>query len=412
MARPTSDPQSSNFDPPSSDQWNRPFGQRHLPVLDGIRGLAILLVLVIHLYPPASGWEHRLRSGCWCGVDLFFVLSGFLITGILLDSRGTPHYFRNFYMRRALRIFPLYYGALAVLIFLVPAGLFPPGHHARLCAGQGSLWLYVLNFWTVCRDEWMPCGMTHFWSLAVEEQFYLVWPLLVFLVSPRALGWVCVALILGALAMRTWLVRNGYPPMVGYLLPFPRMDAFAVGALVSLGMRQEGGPARLARRSRGAAITCAALLACLVARRQPCLEWGDPRIQCFGYSLVALFFGAVLAHCVTAPRHALLRRLFSVRPLRWLGRYSYGIYVVHLPLVYVFPQFFQVDRFPEVLRPFVGRNYWHICAALVLAVSLGMAYLSWHFYEKHFLKLKRFFPRGSGAAQVPLTFAVGKNRAA
>jgi peptidoglycan/LPS O-acetylase OafA/YrhL len=385
-----------------AERARRPHGQPHLPALDGARGLAILLVLTIHLYPPASGLEGTLRLACWCGVGLFFVLSGFLITGLLLESKGSPHYFRNFYMRRALRIFPLYYAALAVLVYLLPASLFPDGTHAQLCSHQAWLWLYGLNFWMVLHNDWMPCGVSHFWSLAVEEQFYLFWPLLVFWLRRRALCRACMAILLAALGARVWLVLHGHDPKAGYVLPVARMDAFAVGALVSLALRQTGGAAWLSRWSVPAALTSALLLLGLVWQRPLCLAWHVPATQALGYTLIALFFGGVLARCVTAPPRALVPRVFNLPPLRWLGKYSYGIYVFHFPLVYLCPLLVRVDAFPEALRPFVGRHYWHLNGATVFAASLLLAFLSWHLFEKHFLKLKAYFPRGDEPGEAPV----------
>src|SRR5438874_11818359 len=124
---------------------------KHIPSLDGLRGLAIILVLLFHFTPEGGGhtligvltrWVSRLG---WCGVDLFFVLSGFLITGILFDAKGSPHYFRNFYMRRVLRIFPLYYGVLLVVFIIVPLFKTMTADDWRLMNNQHWLWLYAAN---------------------------------------------------------------------------------------------------------------------------------------------------------------------------------------------------------------------------------------------------------------------------
>ena len=166
----------------------------HLPGLDGIRGLAILMVMFSHFIvvgknlDPLSPFGRFLHSG-YLGVDLFFVLSGFLITGILIDSKITPNYFRVFYMRRALRIFPLYYLLLAVswltVVFITP-------QDKPLLTGVDSMawfWLYASNIGMAVKGDWLNSptwvGLGHFWSLAVEEQFYLVWPLLVYLMPVK-----------------------------------------------------------------------------------------------------------------------------------------------------------------------------------------------------------------------------------
>jgi len=190
----------------------------HMPALDGLRGIAILLVLAhgFDVIQTRGGPGHDvdlvLDVG-WIGVQLFFVLSGFLITGILLDTRSSPHYFRKFWVRRALRIFPLYYGVLLV------AALF--GH------GSIYLWTYTNNFATAFGhgDPTFP----HFWSLAVEEQFYLLWPLVVWLVARRGVVALSVALSALAIASRIY-ARHRWGYEAAYEFTPCRMDALAIGA--------------------------------------------------------------------------------------------------------------------------------------------------------------------------------------
>src|SRR5689334_3654448 len=182
-----------------------PASGQHVPALDGLRGVAILSVMLFH-YVTASGfgedaWVTRKiigACGClWTGVDIFFVLSGFLITGILLRAKGSPGYFVNFYMRRLLRIFPLYYGALVVIFLIVPHLVHDvtPGVK-RILDSQAWMWGYSQDFAISYHNadyfdvDWMWVG--HFWSLGVEEHFYLVWPLLVFALAPRALTATCL----------------------------------------------------------------------------------------------------------------------------------------------------------------------------------------------------------------------------
>jgi peptidoglycan/LPS O-acetylase OafA/YrhL len=180
-------------------------GQR-IPALDGIRGLAIALVMFHHFtlyggmrpdFVLDKVYRHVALVG-WVGVDLFFVLSGFLITGILHDSRSDRHYFRNFYMRRTLRIFPLYYGVLAATFLVLPLVLDVSGSCRELLRDQAWYWTYLINV-QIGLDYWPSCFVLgHFWSLAVEEQFYLVWPLLLYLLGRRGMLALCVTCILGA----------------------------------------------------------------------------------------------------------------------------------------------------------------------------------------------------------------------
>ncbi|HLL88149.1 MAG TPA: acyltransferase, partial [Tepidisphaeraceae bacterium] len=184
-----------------------PAARTHYPALDGLRGLAILLVMVSHyVAPPAGGgrWGlvfRRAADAGWVGVDLFFALSGFLITGILLDAKGKPGFFRNFFARRTLRVFPLYYGVLFVVCVLLPAlGLLKLG----VPLSQRWLWLYATNLFPLLRsadgagfffpNSW-DLQFGHFWSLAVEEHFYLAWPLVVYALGRRPLMVTCAALM-------------------------------------------------------------------------------------------------------------------------------------------------------------------------------------------------------------------------
>ena len=220
-------------------------GER-VPVLDGIRGIAILLVMMFHFwavgtarlsYPLERAYSSIAGMG-WIGVDLFFVLSGFLITGILLDLRRNPDYFRIFYGRRTVRIFPLYYAALTVFFLVVPM-LLTHLHHQRAfdvetgTAGKLFAWTYLLNWYEGLKGfQIIPHPLQHFWSLAIEEQFYLVWPFLVLKLARRRLIQVCFGLMALGLFMRAvmyWI----HLPIAAYTWTICRADPLAAGAIVA-----------------------------------------------------------------------------------------------------------------------------------------------------------------------------------
>jgi peptidoglycan/LPS O-acetylase OafA/YrhL len=385
--------------------------QNHLPALDGIRGLAILMVLAFHLWQMGdpnvfvrSAWQ-RLIAGGWCGVDLFLVLSGFLITGILHDSRTSPHYFRSFYMRRVLRIFPLYYGFLALFFFVLPL-LFAMGDgFSDLAQRQYWLWLYAQNFYPLRHLDGLPCGLNHLWSLAVEEQFYIVWPFLIRRLSLKGSLGMCLGVVLLAVATRTALNLSGVPPSIIYGLTICRMDGFALGALVALLVRTERGAPRAAFWALPLLVVSLALIVFLVHPYRGVLVWHSREMQTVGFTVLGISFASLVTLAVTGSRRSLAQRFFSLGSLRWLGKYSYGIYIIHYPILAATSTW--QPWLVRCLGSLTGQEFAvrllqrPIFLSLLASVfSLTGAFLSWHLYEKQFLKLKRFFPRHEDRAML------------
>ena len=229
---------------------------QRLPPLDGVRGLAVLAVMISHFYGlnrlKDLLWTDRiyatLTDGGWIGVDLFFVLSGFLITGILYDSKGGEGYFRSFYMRRVLRIFPLYYGFLFVVFVVAPLLVQPrPNDLQWLIDHQWWYWLYIPNFLGATFTNHVPPYTGHLWSLAIEEQFYICWPLVVFLCSRRTLLRVCAGVIALSLLLRIGFRLTDVPRDWVYIVTPARLDGLASGAMVTLLIRSPSGRALVAR---------------------------------------------------------------------------------------------------------------------------------------------------------------------
>ena len=379
----------------------------HLPALDGLRGAAVLMVMLCHF--TASGLPHTVtgmvvRRGFqagWAGVDLFFVLSGFLITGILYDAKLTPHYFRNFYVRRTLRIFPLYYGFLIAFFWVLPyLHAFTPAMQ-RVAVRQGWLWGYGANL-VMARErhwifdvDWLKLG--HFWTLAIEEQFYLLWPLVVFRLSRTALVRACIAMMLTALVLRVGLLVHGSKPITVGMFTLCRFDALAMGALVALLLR--GDAAKLYQRARvGMPVLLSAMVGITIWRRR--WDAADPAVQSVGFTLLGLFFATVLLIAIEPRRDGRLARLLGHPFLRWFGAYSYAMYVFHVALMPAFERLAPVARLSTVLHS----SYAGVAAYVLFAISSTslVAYLSWHCYEKHFLALRKRFTIATEPASAPV----------
>lgn len=366
-----------------------------IPALDGVRGLAILLVLAHNLNPFEGGRrlidrfaEFDSNFG-WVGVQLFFVLSGYLITAILLDTRGAPGYYRAFWGRRVLRIFPLYYGVLLVGLVIVPAlGLAPE----RLLADREHriwLWTYLVN-WT----EPLGAGVAafpHFWSLAVEEQFYLGWPVVVSRTTPRRLLQVVAVLVVVAFASRLGLWIAGFGHAGPYMFTICRMDALALGGAVAALLRIPEYRAAAVRR-RGAialAMTGVFVLGFIVTRGYPRASFLD---QTIGYTILALTFAALVLLVVLDHErgHGRLGAIFENAVLRSFGKYSYAIYLFHQPL----NQMIGAPLLHRLKPHGAGIKAGCLYLVAVTAASYALALLSYHGYEKHFLALKRYFVPG------------------
>ncbi len=363
---------------------------------DGIRGIGMIGVVMIHacegmLHDPSVRSWSGVQYGAiddrawsvirfsWIAVDLFFVLSGYLITGILLRARDDPHYFRNFYARRILRIFPLFY-----LVVLARLYLWPTGDYTAL--ERFAHLAYWSNIWYACEPAQSlldpALGVT--WSLAIEEHFYLAWPLLVLALGRRALLRACIGLFLGALVLRTALVLGGGSWRFVWLFTLCRVDTMALGAILAI-----VGPDRV-RGLRWWGLLTAALMGAAI--------WFDDtnasgqRMQTFGFTGNALFGGCLV---VLALRGGLAARILSWRFLRRYGRHSYAIYLSHELVVEQLARLFVAGRIGWSVQPLAEAAGVFLPAALVfmaicVGTSLLVGWILWHTIESPFLSLSRF----------------------
>jgi peptidoglycan/LPS O-acetylase OafA/YrhL len=377
----------------------------HIPALDGVRGLAIILVLFVHFVSDSAPrgtlelWLTKLaKYGAW-GVDLFFVLSAFLITGILCDAKSKPHYFRNFYVRRTLRIFPLYYGVLVALFLIWP--LLPVRYPAGLSESfrqQAWLWPYASNIYVSLQGSWdvLPY-VSHFWSLAVEEHFYLAWPLVVFVCTQRTLVRVCVGAAIASLCLRSALSFAGSSDVALVALTPCRLDALSVGALLAVGTRTLG-LKRLGSLALPALLGFSLLVVGATFWNATVGAWPEVVLPLRG-TLVALAFGALLISSVVAPDNSTLGRVFSSRPMRFFGKYSYGIYVFHF-MVATGMKAYAVEA---SLGAALGSPLAGMAAQALLGVggSVLLAVASYELFEKHFLRLKTRLAPSEGELPAP-----------
>ncbi len=375
-----------------------------MPALDGLRGLAIVMVLFVHFIgdaTPHSALERlsvKLANyGIW-GVDLFFVLSGFLITGILYDSRRSQHYFKNFYIRRTLRIFPLYYGVLLLLFGVLPL---LSGHYPQSLSGtahhQGWLWSYTTNVYLAVKGTWALPYVGHFWSLAVEEHFYLLWPIFVLFLSRRALLRVCVAGSLFALGLRMALAHAGATHVTLVVFTPCRLDALLIGAFLAISVRDVGFE-RVTRTMRPLLFVFAGMV--LATSAWHALGGGlDSIVIPLRGTFVALTFGALLVTGLDVSPRSLLGRVLHSGSARTLGKYSYGLYVFHGIIAYALVEKAVGDRLAVKLGTHMGATL--IVAVVGAIASFLVAAASYELYEKRFLRLKeRFAPSESRKAVV------------
>ena len=363
-----------------------------LPTLDGLRAIAILLVVPhnLNLMVTSGGIAHVFIAALyrgWIGVELFFVLSGFLITGILLDARDAPDYYRSFFVRRVLRIFPLYYATLLVLFVLLPALGLLPASFKRDPMVELSLWAYFSNWYGAFHQG--PDAVSHFWSLAVEEQFYLLWP---FVIHRRSAEWVmrlCFAIALAALALRVAMLLTGTPGIYTFLAT--RMDALALGSAAAAAIRVPSAASWTLDHRRfllGASFLSLAAGAAISRG----YYFTDPMTLSLGLTFLAIAFALLIAAGTAADRLgeggwlAALRWSF----LRKVAKYSYAMYVLSVPLHFLVgkPALSALGLVPgdSVL---VGFSY--IVAGTALSFLAAAA--SFHLLEVHFLNLKnRFAP--------------------
>ncbi|SMF13437.1 Peptidoglycan/LPS O-acetylase OafA/YrhL, contains acyltransferase and SGNH-hydrolase domains [Alteromonadaceae bacterium Bs31] len=367
---------------------NKP-SSTHLPALDGIRGMAILLVMIHHIFEvfdksnPVEKFIVHFSDIGWSGVDLFFCLSGFLITGILLDSKGEKKSLKRFYYRRSLRIFPLYYISLLVIFVIYPS--FAEVDYAHSMEKQWWYWAYLVNVLISIPGE-VHHVATHFWSLAVEEQFYLIWPFVVFSLNSRRLLICSIILIVLAPLIRWIFIEAQLDKSMPYVLTISRMDSLIFGALAAQIVRHTSYLKAFSRHSSYLLLAGACAFVAIVVIQGSFAR--QPLMLTAGLTTLAFFFAcSILA--VANNNYPLATKLLCNQVLIFFGKVSYAMYIFHGVIIATLASLlFTNDAGAQKIFGLSGLPKMVIFTLLVVAASSFAAWLSWQILEKHFLKLK------------------------
>lgn len=363
----------------------------HFKELDGIRAIAALMVMFFHFFQGADGSGalflliKKYAIFGQTGVSLFFVLSGFLITRILLNTKQGPSYFKNFYLRRALRIFPLYYLFLIFFYFLIPVfehSSFIPFNQ------QIYFWVYLQNIATTF--NWPNNGPGHFWSLAIEEHFYLFWPLLIYFLDNKKIKIAIFFIIAVAAITRLLLIRYNYEV---FYFTLSRMDELAVGALLAIweveGKLKPG-------NSRKFILMFCLIIIPTIALWVFTTGQGIDIIQISKFILLSFCYFSLIGLSITIKESNWIKKILKFNVLSYTGKISYGLYVYHPLCFWLLTKHFKIN---SLLVSFV----------LSFAFCYLIASISYYFFEAKFLKLKSKFDYNGKDAVLHLHPTAGGN---
>lgn len=364
--------------------------------LDGLRGVAVVLVMALHLFKRAAYFtEHpvletftTITTVGWVGVDIFFALSGFLITSILLRSKTEEHYFKNFYVRRALRILPLYY--VAILFVLLFAPKVEPEFTSQLNTALPIMLLYQQNWALLFKGFYITQYLGITWSLAIEEQFYFIWPFIVYKLDRERLikvsiGYIIISTMARVLGTLLW-PNLSQASTFFYYTSFVRFEEMLFGGLLATFLTYDGAKEKVRRFSTPLfliSFVVFILLHILSLPGSPHPEHGSIPLMLGGYTTAALFTVGLIGVFVTHPPQNLLRRIFGNSILTFLGKYSYSMYLFHMTAALILLDVFWHSEMrgwkPYILYPLT-----------TYIVTVIIALLTWNLLEKHMLGLKRY----------------------
>jgi peptidoglycan/LPS O-acetylase OafA/YrhL len=372
----------------------------HISALDGIRGLAIILVIFAHFAREDFYIKHFSFAGSiitklslmgLTGVSLFFVLSGFLITGILLNTKNEEKYFRNFYARRFLRIFPVYYLTLFFVFTILPLIINFSEQSLLLKSKQIWLWTYLSNFPLVAgiwnKSDQFALG--HFWSLSVEEHFYLLWPMIIYLTDIKRLKVICKVIIAVSLiaGISSTLLMNNY--LVFKFLSWTTITfsgALALGALLAVHKKENGSLTKLSRLSKLWLLIFGILF--IIIGFTPRRYNADLR-GIMAHEVSWFFYAGLMIYILNLESSRFIYKVFTNKIMMIFGKISYGIYVFHGILMPFFEKHIKI----ELIASKTGSNI--LAVFIYYLITIGTAFLiswiSWTLIESQILKLKSYF---------------------
>jgi peptidoglycan/LPS O-acetylase OafA/YrhL len=345
---------------------------KHYPALDGLRGLAILMIILHHNFNFLS-----FSGPAWISLDLFFVLSGFLITGILLRTRDSSHFMRNFYARRVLRIFPIYYLSLIIFLFILPNLINFPFSIRYFKLNQPWFWFEIQNWLFIFKPDGNNNYLNHYWSLALEEQFYLVSPwLILYIKSLQKIAALLLSLLLVIILLRLALWFFQFQT-ISYtnLYSFTRIDGLCVGSLLAI--FGYAGNYNLAKTNSVLIAICSVIVFIVLPVCKLFFNIHLPYTACCLFPGIALFWGVIIK--LSLKDKNVLNRIFSNRVLIFFGRISYGLYIFHWPI-------------NRIMRLKLETPHNQVNLALAsTSMAVVIAIISYYSYERKFLNLKRYF---------------------
>jgi peptidoglycan/LPS O-acetylase OafA/YrhL len=353
----------------------------YYPALDGLRGVGCLLIVVYHNFP----FLHDYLFFSWLAMDIFFVLSGFLITDILLSTFGEKNYLRNFYVRRLLRVFPLYYTALVLFLFVLPALFTLPVRIDYFVVNQVYFWTFTQNWLLIFHSVPSQAYLNHLWSMGVEEQFYLLWPLVFALIKkPKILLTLLVLLLVAFIGLRFWLWTEQIPgmPYYGFYM-FTRIDGICIGCMVALMQRVN---TKFLSAYTGLIVSGFAAVNFLFYLINARYHDSFPYLALVGFSTFSMIFG-LLVHDIVNRNTRLVTMAFDIGVLKFLGRISYGTYIFHWPMFLLLNPYF--IRWAVSHTGFTNPQLFSSVLITILAYLTG--FLSYRYFELRFLRLKKYF---------------------